>query len=244
MADPSFARIVRRRRDTLGLSQARLGELVGRSASTIRNWERGTATPAESSDVVALAAVLGVAEVELLERAGFEPAEIESSFTLEESFASLTAETRLEGPPPAAAGPPRSAPDATLEGTVGEAEDADAGTGSGAHPDDATGSEPGEEPPLSPAGAPPLPEWMTREPEVEIPRRRLRRAAPPTVLESAPVGEPSYIEEPSERRRYRIRALATAAVVLGLLIVLLWSFDRSTDALGSMWDDLIEMLTI
>ena len=69
MGDQSFARLIKRRRDALGFSQARLGELVGRSASTIRNWERGNSTPSERSDAVALAAVL-LATARPLDRVG------------------------------------------------------------------------------------------------------------------------------------------------------------------------------
>lgn len=62
MGEESLGHMIKRRRETLGFSQARLGELVGRSASTIRNWERDKSTPSVPSDAVALAAVLGLSE--------------------------------------------------------------------------------------------------------------------------------------------------------------------------------------
>src|SRR5680860_779451 len=100
MGDQTFARLIRKRRDALGLSQARLGELVGRSATTIRNWERAQASPSERSDVVALAAVLGLNEGEVLEQAGFEPPVVEDKPTMEQAYASLTSETVRVMPAP------------------------------------------------------------------------------------------------------------------------------------------------
>jgi hypothetical protein len=64
------------------------------------------------------------------------------------------------------------------------------------------------------------------------------------VLEAATPGEPSYIEDADERERYRVRAVATAVLVVAILIVLLWSFDRATDALGGLWDALIDSLAL
>ena len=90
MGDRSFGRLIRKRRESLGLSQARLGELVGRSSSTIRNWERDKSTPAARSDAVALAAVLGLDEAEVLDRAGFEVDGERTHQTVEEAYASLT----------------------------------------------------------------------------------------------------------------------------------------------------------
>lgn len=87
--DSGFAQMIRRRRNALGLSQARLGELVGRSASTIRKWERGETLPSVRKDALALAAVLGLDETELLVRAGFEIEDESPSETMEQVFASL-----------------------------------------------------------------------------------------------------------------------------------------------------------
>jgi transcriptional regulator with XRE-family HTH domain len=225
MGDQTFARLIKRRRDALGFSQARLAELVGRSASTIRNWERGTSTPAERADAVALAAVLGLDERQVLEGAGFEVEESGTGETVEQGYASL-------------APPPPQPPPAAVE--------------------EKTETEPPGDPPLPPEGERPGVDeesfWGPNEPSVgpsETERapeastgRRLTRAARPTVLEAAPPGEPSYLEDVEERQRYRVRAVATAALVIGLFIVLLWSFDRATDALGSLWDSFVGQLRI
>lgn len=112
MGDHTFARLIKKRRDALGLSQARLAELVGRSPSTIRNWERASSRPSERSDVVALAAVLGLDEARVLEEAGFEAPVVEDRPTIEQAYASLTPEapTRLPEPAGGPDGPEASEP--------------------------------------------------------------------------------------------------------------------------------------
>jgi transcriptional regulator with XRE-family HTH domain len=68
----SFGDLVRRGREEAGLSQSRLAHLIGKSPTTIRAWEHGRTNPADPQAVAALAAVLGLDETELLDRAGFE----------------------------------------------------------------------------------------------------------------------------------------------------------------------------
>jgi transcriptional regulator with XRE-family HTH domain len=57
------------------MSQAGLADLVGRSASAIRSWERGSSTPTDESVVRSLAAVLGIDESALRGTVGM-PTEI------------------------------------------------------------------------------------------------------------------------------------------------------------------------
>lgn len=295
MGDQSFARLIKRRRDALGFSQARLGELVGRSASTIRNWERGNSTPSERSDAVALAAVLGLDEREVLEGAGFDVEAPRSHQTVEQGYASLAPEAppaeaeapeeateepdiQPEEPSHEAVGPDLEAeerlePDRPLAGRVG-GEPGTAGEGeppaetrppvaevradpaaeaqspaSNARPWRTPRGEPEpvEERPVSrPLPTPPPDEPASTPPPVEeqTSSRRLSRAAPPTVLEAAPPGEPSYLEDPQERQQYRIRAVATAVLVIGLVIVLMWAFGRASEAFSSLWDDFFNQLRI
>lgn len=55
----AFGSEIKTRRAAIGMSQARLAELVGRSPGTVRSWERGKTEP--SSDALdALTAVLGM----------------------------------------------------------------------------------------------------------------------------------------------------------------------------------------
>jgi transcriptional regulator with XRE-family HTH domain len=237
MGDEFFARLIKRRRDALGFSQARLAELVGRSPSTIRNWERGNSTPSERSDAVALAAVLGLDEREVLEGAGFLADGESAQETVEQGYASLAPEA--PSPPPEAEEPVEAAAERERLSGVVEAEPrptADDESGRRGDSDEDSG-----EVEVFDLGTPP--------PELHMPadsteERRPARAAPPTVLEAAPVGEPSYLEDPEERQRYRVRAVATAAAVLTLLIILMWSFGRATDALGTLWDEFVGLLEV
>lgn len=273
MGDRSLAQLIKQRRDALGFSQARLGELVGRSASTIRNWERGNATPSERSDAVALAAILGLNEREVLEGAGFEVDDVDEEPTMEQAYASLAPESQeapsseieeVAGPEAPAeaepgeervdgveanevAGPPEDEPDSVeaevvADGEVGETE-----------PEDGVPEpEPEPEPEREPEAA--FSEFFRPAPEVDLSdstpapdaddSHRVGRAAPPTVLETATPPEPSYLEDPGERQHYRVRAVATAALIIGLLIVLMWSFGRASDAFGTMWDQFVEMLEV
>jgi len=72
--DTSFGGLVKQRRMALGMSQAALADLVGRSASAVRSWERGSSTPTDERVVRSLAAVLGVHEGTLRTTVGM-PAE-------------------------------------------------------------------------------------------------------------------------------------------------------------------------
>lgn len=263
MGEQSLGRMIRRRRESLGFSQARLGELVGRSASTIRNWERGKSTPAAPTDAVALAAILGLDEQEVVAAAGFEKGDVETHQTMEQAYASLSpqAEARFnherdeklaERPVPAqgarvddAPAPPKPEPgDRAGSQAPPETEAAEAAPRSTDPPDELGPVFP------PPASDPPVGRRLAalpadRTPDEEKEREGgVGRAAPPTVLEAAPPEEPSYLEDPDERQRYRARAMATAAMVVFLLIVFLWSFDRAVDALGTMWDDFTGMLEL
>lgn len=241
MGDESFARLIKRRRDALGFTQARLAELVGRSPSTIRNWERGNSTPSERSDAVALAAVLGLDEREVLEGAGFPAAADSAHQTVEQGYASLAPETF----------PPPSSPPAEEEESVAAVPASEEIPGAEEveprptiDDESASGGDTDEdsvELEVFELGTPPPEADM---PPDSIEERRPARAAPPTVLEAAPVGEPSYLEDPEERQRYRVRAVATAAAVVALLIILLWSFGRATDALGTLWEEFVGLLEV
>lgn len=253
MGEQSLGRMIRRRRESLGFSQARLGELVGRSASTIRNWERGKSTPAAPADAVALAAVLGLEEHRVVEAAGFETGDVETHETVEQAYASLSPQRSGKREESGGVGP--VSPHRAIEFPEGK----ERGPSRAAEPD-----RPAEEAAVSPGPEtidPPV-RWESVSPRPEPPRarpvraieqalqpaadeeREVARAAPPTVLEAAGPEEPSYLEDPEERQRYRTRAIATAAVVLFLVIVFLWSFDRAVDALGTMWNDFMGMLEL
>lgn len=68
----TFGQVVKSKRIEMSLTQMRLAELVGRSSSTIRSWERGQSVPNDLEVYEALSAVLGVGLVDLVETAGLE----------------------------------------------------------------------------------------------------------------------------------------------------------------------------
>jgi transcriptional regulator with XRE-family HTH domain len=70
-----------------------LAEFIGKSPSALRSWEQGRSRPAEVASVRALAAVLGLDEAELIERAGFEPSpEVDPRPTIEQELISLASD--------------------------------------------------------------------------------------------------------------------------------------------------------
>lgn len=90
MSDSSFGRMVRRRRAKLGLSQAKLAELVGRSSATVRSWERDKTRPTDPKVLSVLSAVLGVEEREVFSTAEVEvPIHRENDPTVEQALATL-----------------------------------------------------------------------------------------------------------------------------------------------------------
>lgn len=77
----SFGQLVKEQRIEMGLTQQRLADLVGRSPSTIRSWERDRATPNDEVVITSLADVLGIEAVILSELAGVEFSELASDGT-------------------------------------------------------------------------------------------------------------------------------------------------------------------
>ncbi len=71
------------------MSQARLGELVGRSAGTIRAWERGSSLPADPAVVTALAAALDLDEADLFRSSGLEPPADAPAPTIEQALQTI-----------------------------------------------------------------------------------------------------------------------------------------------------------
>lgn len=63
-----LADLIRDRRHELGLTQAELGELVGRAPSTIGSWESGRSRPADEETVGALIRVLDLDTIDTAER--------------------------------------------------------------------------------------------------------------------------------------------------------------------------------
>ena len=239
---------MRYRRTKLGLSQTQLGELVGRSASSIRSWERDVSTPTDASVLFALSAILDLDQEALFEKAGVELPSEEAQPTVEEAFASLAPmpiESPLADPEPVENPSPIDAPPETeldadyeLEAEVREHLEEAARV----VPDPPRDWEP--EPvqetfSLSPQPVGAAAMRSTQEPAFVSPPEPFQFTQP-----TPPVLEPSYMEDSEQRQLYRVRNLATIVLFVGLVIVLLWSLSNTVEALGTWWDDFFGSLRI
>lgn len=256
MPERSFGRTVRYRRTRIGLSQAQLGELVGRSASSVRSWERDISTPTDPSVLNALSAILDIDGRALYDKAGVPPAaEVEPHPTVEQAFASLAPlpleepleedvelDPRIAGVPAAAAVEAQLDADSELEAEVREhvgpaydAEPQNLGEPAMRVETFSLPPAPGTEP--EPAAAPKM--SNSNEPAFVSPPEPYLITAP-----TAPVVEPSYIEDTDQRQIYRVRHLATVVLVVALAIILLWALSNTFDAIGAWWDDFFGTLRI
>ncbi len=235
MPERSFGRTIRYRRTKLGLSQAKLGDLVGRSASTIRSWERDQAAPNDPSVLTILAAVLGLEERILYDKAGVAMPVRETSPTVEEAFASLAPESVVAEEPSTAEPVPTEEP-ALEEEPEPQVE-----------PD----TEPEEPEPVEPAldaesqeSVPPFEEEDTSSTSPPVPPPAYISPTEGYVI-TAPtpsVVEPSYMEDSSQRQMYRVRNLATLVLLVALVVVLLWALSNTVSAFGDWWDDFFGQL--
>jgi len=120
-----FGRLIRQRRVALGLSPAGLADLVGRSASSVRSWERGSSTPTDENVLRSVAAVLGIEEGALRSAIGM-PGEVPREELEEvggERLAAFTGEVPEQDETPGQLGPVDDQDDAdtpTPEGRSGE----------------------------------------------------------------------------------------------------------------------------
>ncbi len=210
MPERSFGRTVRYRRIKLGLSQAKLGELVGRSTATIKSWERDKSRPNDPKVLAALAAVLGVNEKQLFGKADVDPPPLveETSPTVEQALATLNPKDTMhleDTPSPRSRG-------------HGDAVDADHES---------------ERNPLAPdpseremvRAAAPQPAYVAPpDPYVETPL-------------TPNLADLSYMEDRSQRQMYRVRTLATLVAFVALVVALIWAMGEGLGALGEWWDD-------
>lgn len=223
MPEMSFGRSIRYRRNKLGLSQTRLGELVGRSSATIRSWERDASIPTDPSVLQALSAVLGIDKEVLFEKAGVGVPAVETSPTVEEVLGSLTPveERKLDEVP------------SRLEFEADDVEETD---------DEVDGL-----PAPARHEAPPAPVKVSvAAGPVHTPAPGSgRRVAlsPPTeprytyTTPAPPVVEPTYMEDQNQRQLYRVRHLATLVLVVALIVLFVWALGNSVEAFSSWWDD-------
>jgi transcriptional regulator with XRE-family HTH domain len=213
MPERSFGRTVRYRRTKLGLSQAQLAELVGRSTATVRAWERDKSRPNDAKVLSALAAILGVNERQLFEKAEVEPpgAAEEASPTVEQALASL-APVHDQGDD-ATDGDEEQAP-ASMEDLSGDQAETEVILD---QVDDETEIRQPVAAAASPAYAAPQDRYVT---------------TPVTPQ----VSDLSYMEDRSQRQLYRVRTLATLVALVALVVAFIWSMGESLGALGDWWD--------
>ncbi len=233
--------VIRSRRIMLGLSQARLAELVGRTSTTVRRWERGEIAPPD--DVIdQLAEALDVEAAKLRPP----PAPTRSSVVVAGS-PTPAPPTRSPQQPADRAAPARPAPapvsrpagaprpvappdaDTTTEAPAGEP-----WVHFDAEPAPAPPPPPRPAVPVAPAApAPAIPAaTATADPDataaVPPPRRPVARPAP------APAR--SYLEDPKQRLLYGLR-LILAVVALGIMAVIaVWAFGELLGTLDEALD--------
>lgn len=183
--DPeSFGDLIRRRRQVMGLSQAKLAELMGRTPSTIRSWERNLSAPTDHSVLRTLATVLGLPDSAVLAPLGLTAPEPAPHKTIDEQLSELRDDGRFD-----------------------EA--------------------------IRPAAKVPAPDRS-----VEVTTVPTRPAPPPAPAVPAPTSAPSYLEIPTERMAYQSRAVLTAAVGFGLLLLLMWALSELRVGIGEVWSSL------
>ena len=254
--DIPFAELIKRRRITLGMNHASLAELVGRSASAVRSWERGAATPTNENVIRSLAAVLGVEETILRDAVGLPPdipfegpdevggdslaAFAEEDDRLDQLSASeeppgdllLSDDDEYGHPIISSAEEPEAGVDIEVEATTTQEEPE--------FPPAFVGEEPGDgtaEPPDAPVASP----GIERVGLVEPVRPMTAAVTSPTVALPAEVkpvqpAERSYLDDPDQMMTYWIRAALTVAFAVFLVIVLFWALGRLGDSIGEVWE--------
>ena len=246
----SFGDLVRRGRETAGLSQARLASLVGKSPTTIRAWEHGRVNPADREAVAAIAAVLGLDESELLGRAGFEAAEARPRPSARQELTQLATErTEMMALAPPDVRRRIRSPRPELPDTPPEAVPGDPGAASEPAPEDEmvvmpviTASIPTKAPPVVATA-------VADSPPPSAPRARVVVTQP--IAQVAPqagsngfVTGRSYIEDVGEKDFYRRRAAVTVVALAAMVIVVWWAMGRTGSAIGDFIESIFGSLDI
>ena len=213
------------------MSQSQLAELVGRSISTVRSWERDKSRPNDPQVLSALAAILGIDERQLFEKADVDlPEVVETGATLEQTFATLSIEevpvddkAVASGTDPAPASDPAVVSVERFRLDLVEVGDRFEDDGSR---------------------------------EVEQVREKIlvgavdgpAFVAPPDPYVQTPLtptmADLSYVEDDSQRQLYRVRNLATLVAVVALVVTFIWALGEGLGALGDWWDDFFGNLRI
>lgn len=235
MPERSFGRTVRYRRTQLGMSQAKLAELVGRATPTIRAWERDRSRPNDPKVLSALAAILGIDERHLFDKAEVEPPGIETSPTVEQALATLSGHDIATAQ--------------TAEPDDGQTEERTATELPGQQePDPETSFEYQSFDFDGQVFEDQVEEEEPEEEVVEADSDTPAYAAPPDPYNRTPLtptlADVSYIEDDSQRQLYRVRTLATLVALVALVIAFIWAIGEGLGALGAWWDEFFGNLRI
>ena len=266
----SFGDLVRRGREEAGLSQARLALLIGKSPTTVRAWEHGRTHPADPGAVAALAAVLGLDEVELLGQAGFEAPAAPTRPSARQELNNLATErTEMIALAPFAVAPSSAK---AVKPAISNPDLVDSPVTTKPATMDPVDVEPGSNPeaegdvkPVTtvPIEIPATPVEVSK-PKVRKPvvATRIRKPEPRVIVAQpaapgpGPVGVHgqvgsngyipgrSYVEDEAEQDFYRRRGLITALVLVFMVIVIWWALGRTGGAIGELIESFVGLLDI
>ena len=231
----SLGDLIRQQRAALGLTQARLAELVGKSPSTVRSWERDRSRPADEASLSALAAVLGLSEDQVQQAMWTEAAPPQTA-DMPASTPSSPAVPAPDPEPTPAEGPSISE-SASEPATLDPVEVAESGETARA-----AEVEPVELP--APVAPPELETVVSEDifspPSRATSDRRFRLGDLADVLRSTSAVSsrprvPSYLDDPTEIRTYRLRTIMTAALLIFMIIVLFWAVGEARDAFSLIY---------
>lgn len=218
----SFGSQIKSGRADLGISQARLAELVGVSATTIRRWERDESVPA-GKHLTAIEAVLGLST----------PIRISGPPDPTPPSADRDQRAPTRGPPSPSVPPEPPEPPATEEATE-TADVISTSTETSAELElDIGAGEAIEADPFPDVSV----ESATRSGPDPFPGSTVTLATPWISTDEPSV---SFVDNPQEMLTYRIRWALTVAAVVGILLVVLWSFDQ----VGPAFDAILEPLRV
>lgn len=241
----SLGDLIRQQRAALGLTQARLAELVGKSPSTIRSWERDRSRPADDASLSALAAVLGLSEGQVqlaMWTETAEKADLPSSTlpgpsvpaTVPEAAPADDTSIPEDEPEPDVSDPVQVEPSEVGEPT----QDVESAEISPATEENLV------EVPAATVGQSEMETVVSNEffspPSKPTSDRRFRLSDLADVLRSTSAVSsrprvPSYLDDPTEIRTYRLRTILTAALLVFMAIVLLWAVGEAREAFSLIY---------
>ena len=241
----SFGDFVRRAREQAGLTQSRLGQLIGKSPTTIRSWEHGRTNPADPGAVSAMAAVLGLDENDLLGQAGFEEAQPATAPTARQELSSLISKRdrsfrlAIEPDLPVVTDASEHLPGGDLIPL------ADAPIAAATEVEVKVTILP------SPAPASPIAEPILEKPVGDLagPKTRIvvtHQSTPTKTVGSSNgyFGALSYVEDDTEKDFYRRRGAITAVVLVFMVIVIWWALGRTGGAIADLIEGIVGSLDI